>query len=304
MNMLIPLAFFIMGSLSTSIECNSSIPLSIDKKVYINSVVKEANVDSYSYVKNETADTLHYDGDNSNQSVGLSIAGTFYAGVRFTPSNNDTLRSIIFFHSDKVSQKGTLYIYGTGTDTTPGIKLITQNYITVVDSNWERINLSSPVAVTSGTDFWAVIKITHAAGERPIGVDAGPMVVNRGGFVSTDGASWFQLAVVPLNCNFNIRAILGAPPVVEETEISQGFKISCSTNPIKNNGSIFYMVPNKMNVNIKLYEITGKLAQTLENRVLDKGTYEKTVIVGTTGIYFCCAEAGNYRKVTKMIVVK
>lgn len=300
MNMLITLAF-IIGSISFPIKCKNPTPVKVDKKICIS----EAKTASHVYTKDKGVDTLHYDGENDNNAVGLTAGGTFYAGVRFTPSADDTLRSIIFFHSDKVSQSGTIYIYGPGTDTTYGTELTNQDFTTVVDSSWERINLVSPIAVTSGTDFWAVIKFTHGAGEFPIGIDAGPMVVNRGGFISLDAIEWSQLTVAAgADVNFNIRAILGDPVAVEEKESnSKGFKISCSANPVNTRGSISYTVPNKMNVNIKLFDITGKLVQTLESRTLEKGTYEKTVNVGT-GAYFCYVQAGNYKTTKKLIFVK
>jgi len=68
----------------------------------------------------------------------------------------------------------------------------------------------------SGTDFWLGVQVTHAAGQYPVGVDAGPGVAERGGFINYDG-TWTELRTVGLNFNWNIRAIVqtGAAPAAD-----------------------------------------------------------------------------------------
>ncbi|MDD5530577.1 MAG: T9SS type A sorting domain-containing protein [bacterium] len=88
--------------------------------------------------------------------------------------------------------------------------------------------------------------------------------------------------------------------------ISNNFKVSYPVNPMIKNASILYSVPCKTDVSIKLYDMTGRLIQTLENRMLDKGFYNKTInteLIGA-GIYFCRLQAGNYKETKKLVLMK
>lgn len=190
-------------------------------------------------------DTLKYDGNNNN-GIGLTSGGTFYGGVRFTPLAPCSLIAAIFYRSQSGTQNGTFYICGAGTDTTPGTKLDSMPF-TATQTGWLREDLNSPQQFNANQDFWIVIKITNAAGEYPLGVDAGPMIRNRGGFISMDGNAWSQLKDVSssLDYNWNIRAIVHRLPYAhdvstEEVTIPTGVKVGTSYIPsayVKNMGS-------------------------------------------------------------------
>jgi hypothetical protein len=253
-------------------------------------------------------DTLHYDG-NQGSSIGLYDAGAqtysiLYSGVRFTPMAAESLIGVSFFFFTGSSNDVTLYIYAGATTTSYGSELTNTAFtVSAGDSTWNRIDLSSPIFCDAETDFWAVIKSNAA-----IGVDAGPIVADRGGFVSVDeGSTWGQLSEYSIPKNWSIRALMRYNTAVEENKtIKNDFAISYSNNPIKTNFSVSYSVPNTMNVNISLFDLTGRLLKTLENRTLNTGTYNKTISTESlgTGIYFCNVEAGHFKTTKKFIVVK
>ncbi|UCG43161.1 MAG: T9SS type A sorting domain-containing protein [candidate division WOR-3 bacterium] len=151
-------------------------------------------------------ETLHYDGANSN-GIGLTGGGTYRGAVRFTPTMSCTVKSILFYQRD-VSADDYVFIFAEGNDTTPGAVVDSAPYTGSGGMRWKRIDMPNPIVVTAGTDFWAAVKITHAADSFPLGTDAGPMIRDRGGFLSSSGGRWQQLEDQGLDYNWNVRAII------------------------------------------------------------------------------------------------
>jgi len=177
-----------------------------------NEVVLEAALSECSWADGE--ETLHYDGPYDG-SVGLSPGGTFYSAARFTPTAGCTLKAVVFYQADASSNEQ-IIIWDEGSSTQPGAKLDSVGYIGSGESQWKRVNLVTPVVLGANTDFWVGPRITHAAGLAPLGVDAGPMIQNRGGWISLNGSVWEQLSDNGLDCNWNIRAIVVMLPPVED----------------------------------------------------------------------------------------
>lgn len=155
-------------------------------------------------------ETLHYD-STPYTGIGLTSGGTFYTAARFTPTTACTLKAILFYQWGQ-SSNDYVFVFGEDTDTTPGVVLESVPYTGTDTMRWKRVDLNPPVVIQAGTDFWTCVRLTHAAGRYPIGCDAGPMVRNRGGFISTNGTRWQQIADLGLNYNFNIRAVISRIP--------------------------------------------------------------------------------------------
>jgi hypothetical protein len=154
-------------------------------------------------------DTIHYDGPNAANGIGLTSGGTFWGAVRYTTTNACTLKSAIFFNYGNVSAPGWIYIHAAGSATVPGAKLDSASY-TGATGTWVRVNFANPVLISPGADFWLNVKLTHVTGQYPFGVDAGPAVVPYRSFVSTNGTSWQSLGgdIPTLSYNWNLRAIV------------------------------------------------------------------------------------------------
>lgn len=155
-------------------------------------------------------ETLHYD-STPYTGIGLTNGGTFYTAARFTPTTACTLKAILFYQWGQ-SSNDYVFVFGEDTDTTPGVVLESVPYTGTDTMRWKRVDLNPPLVIQAGTDFWTCVRLTHAAGQYPIGCDAGPMVRNRGGFISTNGTRWQQIADLGLNYNFNIRAVISRIP--------------------------------------------------------------------------------------------
>ncbi len=155
-------------------------------------------------------ETLHFDGVPYT-GVGLTNGGTFYAAARFTPVTACTLKSVLFYQWN-LSSNDYIFIFGEDSDTTPGPVLESIPYSGTDTMRWKQIALPVPLVIPAGTDFWVCVRLTHTAGRYPMGCDAGPMVRNRGGFLSTNRVRWQQLADVGLDYNWNIRAVVSRIP--------------------------------------------------------------------------------------------
>ena len=156
------------------------------------------------------AETLHYDGGNAN-AIGLTSGGTYRGAVRFTPTFKCTVKAVLFYQRD-ASSNDYIFIFGEDNDTTPGSIVDSFPYTGSGSMRWKWIDLTRPLVATAGTDFWACVRVTHDSAKFPLGVDSGPMIRNRGGFIATgaSGGHWQQLPDLnpQLNYNWNIRAIV------------------------------------------------------------------------------------------------
>jgi len=180
-------------------------------------------------------DTIHFDGPYNNDGIGLTAGGTYEAGTRITPTelagyNGWLTTAIIFYHHDTTTHSCAAKVYSAGTDTTPGA-LITQRSYSASDSGWHRIDLTDPVALDAGQDIWASVEVKHAAGEYPIGIDAGPAIDGKGDWIYF-GGTWSELQDIPLDYNWNVRVIVSAGDTVKTMLVCNTGNVSLDVDSI------------------------------------------------------------------------
>ena len=96
---------------------------------------------------------------------------------------------------------------------------------------------------------------------------------------------------------------------IKSSKISIPTKFSLSQNypnPFNPTTKINYALPTSTKVNIKIYDILGRMVKQLVNETKDAGYYTVT-FDGTnlaSGIYFYRIEAGNFVESKKMVIVK
>ena len=164
------------------------------------------------FAPEDADETLHYDTDPAS-GVGLTNGGTFWGGVRFTPPTACTLKTLLFYQWNS-SNADYIFVFGENNDTTPGAVLDSVAYSGADSLTWKVADLAAPLVLPAGVDFWIAVRINHSPGTFPLGVDAGPNVHNRGGFISTNGTRWQNLPAnnPALDFNWNIRAVIAAAP--------------------------------------------------------------------------------------------
>jgi hypothetical protein len=153
-------------------------------------------------------DTLHVDLEAYNNALGLSTGGTFYAAARLSPAKACTVSTVIFYKWD-ASYDDYLFVWGKGTNTEPGQLIESVPYSGATTMAWQTVNLPILVALSGASDdIWVGPRISHGGGTYPLGVDDGPAVVTRGGWINSDGR-WVELRSVGDSVNWHIRALLG-----------------------------------------------------------------------------------------------
>ena len=160
-------------------------------------------------------DYLHYDDGTNVNALGLINGGTFEWGIRLTPTelsgyDGYYLTTVRFHHgfvnNPQPTHSGNVYVYEAGTTTTPGAQITTATTPwTHTGSDWLDVALTTPVVIDETQDLWVTVDVTHLAGEYPAGCGPGPMVRDKGGFIST-GGDWIQIADIYFDYNWNVWA--------------------------------------------------------------------------------------------------
>lgn len=151
---------------------------------------------------------LHYDADNVD-AVGLVDGGSFFHAIRFPqavvePFITATLSEIKIYILDAPSSSK-LFIWGPGTDGSPG-EVIVEQTVTLIPSSWNTITLATPIAL-DGNDIWIGFEHIHDAGLFIAGIDGGPLNPN-GDFIQDINGGWERLSDYGFSSNWNIRATL------------------------------------------------------------------------------------------------
>jgi M6 family metalloprotease-like protein/uncharacterized delta-60 repeat protein len=95
--------------------------------------------------------------------------------------------------------------------------------------------------------------------------------------------------------------VFGSQEPVQEYRLN-----ACYPNPFNASTIISYKLQAASFVNLKVYDIAGRLVTTLVNGWRDAGTHELTFSGAklTSGMYFCRMQAGNYSSVQKIVLLK
>ena len=158
---------------------------------------------------------LYYHNGFNNNAIGLIEGGTFEAAIRFTPDElgaycDCKLSVVKFYHYVYLGSSDThacsLKIYEEGTATEPGALIYTKTF-TAVGEGYQYVTLCEPLLFDCEEDLWISIEVTHAAGEFPMGIDAGPAVDSKGDF-EYHNSTWDELQDEGHDYNWCIEAFI------------------------------------------------------------------------------------------------
>jgi len=110
-----------------------------------------------------------------------------------------------------------------------------------------------------------------------------------------------------LRTTINLTASTEPVSVVEENNQVKDFKVFQNyPNPFNPSTTISFAIPQRSNVNVKVYNITGKEVASLVNEVREPGQYSVNFNAEklSSGVYFYKITAGKYSSVRKMILIK
>lgn len=244
-------------------------------------------------------ETLHFDTVPAGGFAVLA-ATEYYAGVRFTPVRSCTLKAVLFYQFEAAGD-GRVYIYGQQSETRPGSLRISKAYSGAGGARWKRVDFDSSVACDSGVDFWAVVRTTYYAQEHPLGVDRGPLVRWRGGYIKVPEISevWYQLSESPFfeNRNWNIRAIVAGTAGAEE-------ELESEPEPAKTAASIVRGVLSLSDSPIR--HSTPALLNSAGRKVMALRPGQNDVRQLAPGVYFVHSAIGTRQSalVTRVVVLR
>ncbi len=105
---------------------------------------------------------------------------------------------------------------------------------------------------------------------------------------------------------YNLTASTEPSATVETEKLGQFELFQNYPNPFNPTTTITYTVPERTNVSVKVYNITGKEVAALVNEVKDQGAYSVNFNAEnlSSGVYFYKISAGQFSSVRKMILIK
>lgn len=192
---------------------------------------------------------------NNGNGIGLTNGGSFSCASHWAPAdltnyNGFSLTKVQFWPNADPAATYVIKVWTGAAGTT----LVHQQNVTsfVVDS-WNEVILTTPVVISSATDFWFGYTCTHGAGTFPAGCDDGPAVPYKGDMISTGGA-WVSMSTdYGLDYNWNIAGYVGladgkSAPIVPMNETVAPFNFNASLQSAAqyglNDGPAVKFVPN------------------------------------------------------------
>ncbi len=174
------------------------------------------NLDYQISVAFEGDDEIHYDGENYT-AFGLTDGGTIVVAVRFTAEElanyygSYNLTGINIFIDDNSFSNVTLKGWEGGSYGDPGAEIYSEDITSAIYvGDWKNHLLTTSFPLISGNEYWIGYSITHSGGGHPVGLDAGPMVAGKGGWIYFMD-QWNEMANVGVDYNLNIRALVSNP---------------------------------------------------------------------------------------------
>ncbi|MBI5540438.1 MAG: M28 family peptidase [Bacteroidia bacterium] len=108
--------------------------------------------------------------------------------------------------------------------------------------------------------------------------------------------------------NYTMQNVFNETSSVPETNANIGNNVlfNCYPNPFSSTTTIKYYLSESDNVNLAIYDITGKLVSELVNKPQSFGAYTYTFNSEklNNGIYFCKLKTTKYSETTKMVLLK
>ncbi len=171
------------------------------------------NVDYYLEEQTGSDVEVHYDGPNYT-GIGTGADAMFETAARFTP---DELGDYVGCPITKVriwicqvpNAEIHIKIWEGGEPGNPGNLVYEYELDSYNVDDWTEHILFTPVRIKPGNEYWVGYWI-HTPTGYPAGVDAGPMVPDKGGWINLSPYGWVPLTDINpvLDYNWNIRATI------------------------------------------------------------------------------------------------
>jgi hypothetical protein len=180
---------------------------------------------------------------------------------------------------------------------------------TVPGSGWQSIDLQTPFAWSSGSNLLIEIcfdNTSYTLATNVFASTAAGMTVEQHADNST-GCSFASPTVQSLRPNICMTINLLTGSQMGQLELPKTFALAQNyPNPFNPTTSIKYSVPKQSLVKLVVYDLIGREVATLVNGMKQPGNYEVNFDASNlaSGAYFYRIEAGDFKDVKKMVLLK
>jgi hypothetical protein len=166
------------------------------------------------------------------------------------------------------------------------------------------INGPTGTAVNTGSSWNQGVQYTIPLNYViPAGFVATNCYINM--FIYKTGGSISLNSHIQQSMHFN--AANGPTGIKIENEIPAGYKLEQNyPNPFNPTTNVFFSIPKKEKVTMKVYDMVGTLVETIVDQELSAGTYNATIDGSklSSGVYFYTLTTPSYAETKKMTLVK
>ena len=241
-------------------------------------------------------------GDSGTVLFSSNLGETWTKQVSNTPYNLSSISNIF----TNASNNSSAFICGNLDNT--GIILLSQNS----GNNWMVMNVGITVPMiniyfaSTSTGFvtggnGTIIKTTDSGNHWTVQKSGTTNQINSVFFIGSDFVGF-----VVGNKGTILKTTDGGVGIKEYENGQKELNAEIYPNPVTDNAIISYDLALKCQVNIKIYNLTGKEVMSLLNTEQDKGNY--TININSNnlenGIYFCTIKAGEYTTTKKFVKIR
>lgn len=304
-----------------NVVCDMVISRQTDGKVIV--ATQGSGVFSSGKYLNSNGTLLSYDGGMYAGYLYLHAAGDVFANRLTAPTRSVKISSLLYYiMGDNVTREDTSHFYPvvyTSSPSAPGVPAASPIFtgpLLKSSFGWTTDDVSSQnisLSTTSSNDFFVGIKY-DGKDEPRVGIDT--VWNNRAWAYIAGDSTWYQLdsSDYPIPASLMIRAVVTEVTGIVDisSKVPKGFSLSQNyPNPFNPSTTIEYDLPRDEWVKVDIYDILGRKVATLVNALQAPGSYSvqwngrnNEGAESASGVYLCLFQAGNYRAVKKMMLLR
>jgi len=233
--------------------------------------------------------------------------------VQLTPSGECSLYTLLYYPGDPFAESPDL-TWGVWDDDGPGgfpSTLLDSGTVTPTYNNWFQVDLTTPIFIPGGDNIYI----------GWLDINGDPFYWN-GMDDSLDGCNyWFDGATWVLDnfftgdfliygvCELLTRVAEKGSLRPHAPEVS--FLFQNSPNPFSQNTQIRYQIPERGEVSLEVYDLTGRLVRTLVRkgegpgvRIVPWDGKDQTGSLVPSGVYLYRLRAGDFISIRKLVLVR
>ncbi|MDD2890297.1 MAG: T9SS type A sorting domain-containing protein [bacterium] len=248
---------------------------------------------------------------NNISAIGYAVYNTTTYNIDgrynwWNTANTDTINQKISDYYDDFTLGKVFYqpfLNASFSDTVAPSVPINLTSVRITDSTF-NVNWTDPVDVSGISEYY------YKLGSEPISDfdTTGIFHFSTNTINITQNESLFVWLVDSSgNVNYNNRTSIYIVGIEEKSKIkTPSTTLRASQNPFIKSTIILYALPEKADVLLKIYDISGRTVKTLVNGKKDAGSYEANFDTKglASGIYFAELSAGNISINKKLILIK